>query len=136
MGPLPNLWLGVTAENQAEWDHRVPILKQIPAALRFVSCEPLLGAIACGNLDRIGWVIAGGENGPVARPCMRWWIMDIHRQCKERNVPFFFKHWGDFQVSEFTHAEVADVASCQEIPSVTTQEVQPWALHAGYAARP
>ena len=112
LGPLPNLWLGVTAENQAEWDHRVPILQQIPAALRFVSCEPLLGRIACDNLDGIGWVIAGGETGPGARECRREDTRILFWKCGLIGVPFFFKHRGGNEPASTDEA----VAKCQEIP--------------------
>lgn len=97
--PLPNVWLGVSAEDQKRWDERVPILEQTPAAGRFVSAEPLLGPI---NMDfihhdwvtEIDWVIFGGESGRGARPCRVEWIRDGLRQCREAGVAPFVKQLG------------------------------------------
>jgi protein gp37 len=107
---LPNVWLGVTTENQQTADERVPILMQIPATVRFVSVEPMLGPIKLpwlryGILDPnyfnvIDWVICGGESGPGARPMHPDWARDLRDQCKEAGTPFFFKSWGEW-VSEF-----------------------------------
>jgi protein gp37 len=94
--PPCNRWLGVTAENQEMWDVRVSVLKTIPAAVRFVSVEPMLGAIDMGDLTGISWVICGGENGPGARPTEHEWFMSILNQCEKANVPFFFKGCGDW----------------------------------------
>jgi protein gp37 len=85
-----HMWFGVTAENQSCADHRVPILRDSPAALRFISCEPLLEAVTL-NLDGIGWVIAGPETGPGARPCSKAWIAALWGQCVAAGVPFFLK---------------------------------------------
>ena len=94
--PLPNVWLGVTAENRPMWYERVPILKQIEAAKRFVSCEPDLGPL--GEVDLIGldWIICGGETGPNARPMHPDWARSLRDQCQEAGVPFFFKQWGEW----------------------------------------
>jgi len=118
--PLPNLYLGVTAENQRTAEERIPLLLQIPAAVRFVSVEPYLSGInieqylrcqGCGytEMDKriqgdhrlctyqtpvIGWVICGAETGPGARPMKLEWARDLRDQCKEANVPFFFKKAG------------------------------------------
>lgn len=93
--PLPNVWLGVTAEDQKRWDRRVSILRQIPAAVRFVSVEPSLGPIMA-NLDGISWLICGGEAGPGSRPMHPDWARSLRDQCVEAGVPFFFKSWGDW----------------------------------------
>lgn len=107
--PLPNLWLGVTAENQEAADERIPLLLQTPAAVRFVSYEPALGPVdlravstanvsaAAGNKlsDCLHWVIAGGESGPHARPMHPNWVRSIRDQCAGAGVPFFFKGWGE-----------------------------------------
>jgi protein gp37 len=103
-GPLLNLWLGVTCENQQRADERIPYLLRIPAAVRFVSLEPLLGPIdfrrvpglnKCGSLGqellRNFWVIVGCETGPRARPCENRWIDDIVAQCRRAGVPVFVK---------------------------------------------
>ncbi len=97
---LPNLWLGVTAENQKQADKRIPILLQIPAAVRFVSVEPMLEEItlpyylndyttgACSILD---WVIVGSESGPGARPMNPDWASSLVKQCEEAETPCFVK---------------------------------------------
>jgi protein gp37 len=123
--PLPNVWLGVSAERQAEADERVPDLLATPAVIRFVSAEPLLGPV---NFRRIriapdhhtiidaldgyaiadsisgtgqertmlDWIIVGGESGPCARPMHPDWARSIRDQCVRAGVPFFFKQWGEF----------------------------------------
>jgi len=88
-----NLWMGVSVENQDVMD-RVEHLRQVPAAVRFLSCEPLIGPIEAMNLDGIHWVIAGGESGPNHRPMEQVWVENIRDQCVAANVPFFFKQWG------------------------------------------
>jgi protein gp37 len=96
----PNLLLGVSAEDQATADERIPALLQIPAPKLFVSCEPLLGPIdlkiprACAA--SIDWVIAGGESGPDARPVNPAWVRGLRDQCQVASVPFFFKSWGEW----------------------------------------
>lgn len=88
-----NLWLGVSVEN-SDYLHRVDHLRQVPAKVRFLSCEPLLGPLSTLNLDGIGWVITGGESGPRARPLDPAWVRDIRDNCVEHHVPFFHKQWG------------------------------------------
>jgi len=97
-GVLPNIWLGVSVENQEYADKRIPILLQIPAAVRFVSAEPLLGAIDFKQSypTVIDWIIVGGESGSGARPINPDWVRSIRDQCLEANIPFFFKQWGAF----------------------------------------
>ena len=97
--PLPNVWLGVTAENQATWDWRVEALRQCPAAVRFVSVEPMVGPIdPCLFHWRksIGWIICGGESGPGARSMHPNWVRSLRDQCAEAEVPFLFKQWGEW----------------------------------------
>ncbi|MFH1032921.1 MAG: phage Gp37/Gp68 family protein [Pseudomonadota bacterium] len=92
--PWPaNVWQGVTVEN-ADYAFRVDYLRKVPAALRFLSLEPLLGPIPDLNLDGINWVIVGGESGPGARPMDKEWVLDLRDQCHRAKVPFFFKQWG------------------------------------------
>jgi protein gp37 len=118
--PLPNVWLGVSVEDQAAADERVPVLLDIPVAVRFVSYEPALGPVdfaqSCGCVGicshehclpfEIDWVICGGESGPNARPMHPDWARSVRDQCVDMDVPFFFKQWGVFvpgdQVTEFT----------------------------------
>lgn len=116
---LPNVWLGVTVENQDAANERIPLLLQTPAAVRWVSMEPLLGSVsfrwmagifpgphAAQNpsgktnhleaLRRIDWVVVGGESGPNARPMHPDWVRSLRDQCVEAGVPFFFKQWGEW----------------------------------------
>lgn len=88
-----NVWIGVSVEN-AGTQKRIYDLQQIPAAVRFLSCEPLLGPLDNLPLDGIHWVIVGGESGPGARPMKKAWVESILRQCQTRDIPFFFKQWG------------------------------------------
>ncbi len=88
-----NLWMGVSVEN-ADALQRVDHLREVPAAVRFLSCEPLLGPLDGINLDNIGWVIAGGESGPHHRPLDIAWARGIRDVCRDADVPFFFKQWG------------------------------------------
>lgn len=107
----PNVWIGTTAENQAEADRRIPILLNTPAAVRFVSAEPLLGRIVIPRAwlrqgdngswpmseqphTGLDWVIVGGESGPSARPMHPDWARSIRDQCKAAGVPFFMKQMG------------------------------------------
>lgn len=108
--PLPNVWLGVSVENQQTADERIPLLLETPAAIRFLSCEPLLGEIILNRATQkyyekiplhkpvdyveIDWVIVGGESGNRARPCSIEWIRDIVRQCQNAKVPVFVKQLG------------------------------------------
>lgn len=96
--PLPNLWLGVSVEDQASADQRVPHLLATPAAKRFFSCEPLLGPVDIlvygPNFETVDWVIVGGESGPKARPMHPDWARNLRDQCANAGVPFFFKRWG------------------------------------------
>ncbi len=109
-----HIWFGVTVENQQRADERIPILLQIPAAVRFVSVEPMLGPIYlsglnCGvyrpwldfvaypqNRGLLSWVICGGESGPGARPMHPDWARSLRDQCQSAGVPFFFKQWGEY----------------------------------------
>ncbi len=93
-----NIWLGTTAENQERWDERVPVLASIPASVRFVSAEPLLGPIKMGK-HRPNWLIVGGESGPGARPMHKEWVESLRGQCDDRTA-FFFKQWGGVRKNE------------------------------------
>lgn len=89
----PNLWVGVSVENGEQLD-RVEDLRAVPAAVRFLSCEPLLGPLTGLDLAGIHWVIAGGESGPRHRPMDPTWVRGIRDACAAADVPFFFKQWG------------------------------------------
>jgi protein gp37 len=95
--PFPdNLWVGVSVENQ-RWTTRIEQLRKVPAAVRFLSCEPLLGALDLrGRLEGIHWVIVGGESGHHSRRMEPKWVRDIQHQCAEAEVAFFFKQWGTY----------------------------------------
>ncbi len=88
----PNVWMGVSIENQA-YAFRADHLRAVPASVRFLSLEPLLGPVEV-DLDGIAWVIAGGESGPGARPVEEAWLTAIRDACVESGTPFFFKQWG------------------------------------------
>lgn len=92
----PNIWMGTSIEN-ADYARRARFLAQIPAAVRFLSVEPLLGPIPRLPLNKIHWVIVGGESGPGARPMEAEWVCQIRDRCNQRGVPFFFKQWGGVQ---------------------------------------
>jgi protein gp37 len=111
-GYIPNVWLGVSVEDQQRADERIPILLDTPAAIRWLSCEPLLGPVdlskvfACSDEDGaylndapilgLDWVVAGGESGPGARPMHPGWARSLRDQCAAAGVPFLFKQWGEF----------------------------------------
>lgn len=91
--PLPNVWLGTSVESE-KYKGRIEALQKIPARVRFVSFEPLIGSIGTVNLSNIHWAIVGGESGPRSRTMEVRWVEEIRRQCKHQNVRFFFKQWG------------------------------------------
>jgi protein gp37 len=92
--PWPeNVWMGVTVESSKEVG-RMNILRKVPAAVKFVSMEPLLGPIHAFPTEGIDWIIVGGESGPNARPIEYRWIIEIRNRCLKNNIPFFFKQWG------------------------------------------
>jgi protein gp37 len=88
-----NVWMGVSIENR-RWIERAECLRTVPAAVRFVSAEPLLGPLDDLDLDGIDWLIAGGESGPRHRPMRLDWVRDLRDRCLEESVPFFFKQHG------------------------------------------
>lgn len=94
----PNIWMGTSVEN-AVYLHRVDTLRRVPASIRFLSCEPLLGPLRKIPLAGVHWVIVGGESGPGARPMEAGWVTDIRDQCRGHGVKFFFKQWGGVQKS-------------------------------------
>ncbi|MCA1973640.1 MAG: phage Gp37/Gp68 family protein, partial [Caenispirillum sp.] len=136
--PLPNVWLGVSVEDQAWADERIPVLLDTPAAVRFISAEPLLGPLdlrnwligreehgidwsrpvgqksgACiGWTPPLDWVIVGGESGPGARPMHPDWARSLRDQCAAAGVPFLFKQWGAWTVTYDRDAEDPDWRRC------------------------
>lgn len=94
-GYLPNVWVGTSVES-GQWAWRADVLRGTPAVVRFLSCEPLLGPLPDLDLTGIGWVIAGGESGPGARPMHPQWARGLRDQCTAAGVPFFLKQWGEW----------------------------------------
>jgi protein gp37 len=117
----PNVWVGTSVENQEQADLRIPSLLDIPAEVRFLSMEPLLGAVTINKPSRtfhevfalgekqIGWVIVGGESGRNARPMHPQWARSIRDECVQAGVPFFFKQWGEWaEISQLDVVEEED----------------------------
>jgi protein gp37 len=90
---LPNVWLGTSVESE-DYLGRIDLLRRVPARIRFISFEPLLGPILAPDLRDIHWAIVGGESGPRARPMEEWWVEQLHEACEKQRVKFFFKQWG------------------------------------------
>lgn len=111
--PLPNVWLGVSVENQQWANIRIPALLDTPAAVRFLSCEPLLGPVSLFDNSRIDtgtlvdWVIVGGESGPKARPMQPQWARQLRDECNRYGIPFLFKQWGE----HVTHGQMTEAAA-------------------------
>lgn len=124
--PLPNVWFGVSAEDQATANERIPLLLKTPAAVRWLSMEPLLECVDlqlvnCGGMPdkAIDWIVLGGESGVSARPMHPDWVRDIQDQCQFAKVPFFFKQWGEWAPWEQL------VASTKAIMARSTKYVFP-----------
>src|SRR5439155_18591894 len=90
-----HIWFGVSVENE-QTTSRIMHLQNARAAIRFLSIEPLIAPIGNVSLERIDWVIVGGESGPRARPMKPEWVISVRDQCQSWGVPFFFKQWGGF----------------------------------------
>jgi protein gp37 len=116
-----NIWIGTTVEDQQRADQRIPLLLGIPAKVRFLSCEPLLGPVdiqASINLlpwqinpgpAELHWIICGGESGQNARPMMHGWATSLRDQCQAAGVPFLFKQWGEWGPTEPVESPLADM---------------------------
>lgn len=123
--PLPNVWLGVSAENQRLADERIPLLLATPAAKHFISAEPLLGPLRLypqwmpvhfkTAFARLDWVIVGGESGPRVRPMDADWLRSLRDQCVAEGVAFFFKQWGGKTAK--SGGRVLDGRTWDEMPS-------------------
>lgn len=110
-----NVWMGVTVENQ-EAAHRLSDLRQVPARVRFVSFEPLLGPIQDISLEGIHWAIVGGESGPKCRPVSEEWVRMLLSVCREYGVAFFFKQWGG--TNKKRSGRLLDGRTYDEVPVV------------------
>lgn len=93
--PLPNVWLGVSIESD-QWVGRADVLRSTPAAVRWISAEPLVGPLPSLSLEGIDWLVVGGESGSGAAPMHPEWARDLRRRCLVHRVPFLFKQWGEF----------------------------------------
>ena len=115
-GRLEHIWWGVSVEDKSYGVPRIADLKAAPAAVRFLSVEPLLEDVGEIDLEGIAWVIVGGESGPRARPMKGEWVRNVRRQCQAASVPFFFKQWGG--VRKHTSGRELDGRTWSELPAV------------------
>lgn len=113
--PLPNLWLGTSVENR-DVAFRIDLIKQAPGPVRFVSFEPLIGALGNVDLSGIDWIIVGGESGPGARPLQKEWVDELFAASRKYDVPFFFKQWGG--VRKKANGRTYRGAEWDEVPAV------------------
>lgn len=113
----PNIWMGVTVENR-HFVHRIDLLRETGARVKFLSLEPLLGPLVDLRLDGIDWAIVGGESGPKARPIQESWVLDIRDQCRAAGVAFFFKQWGGVQKSKT--GRLLEGRTWDEMPATAT----------------
>ena len=116
----PHIWWGVSVENKKYGVPRIQHLHSAPAAMKFLSIEPLLEDLGEIDLTDIDWVIVGGESGPGARPMLREWVVSIRRQCRQHGVPFFFKQWGG--VRKKKAGRLLDGRTYDEMPVVGSPE--------------
>lgn len=154
--PLPNVWLGVSVEDQARADERIPLLLDTPAAIRWISAEPLLGPVQIPDvIDRgaqgiwfdplrpkglgINWVVVGGESGKDARPMHPDWALQLRDQCAAAGVPFLFKQWGEWAPGVWEDLGDACHFEAQErgvrVPDMSNHEVWSRRVH-WFAAAP
>ena len=110
-----HIWWGVSVENRRHGLPRIDHLRAAPAAVRFLSIEPLLEDLGDVDLTGISWVIVGGESGPGARPMRESWVMRIRDQCRTADVPFFFKQWGGMRKKE--HGRLLEGVTHDEFPA-------------------
>jgi len=115
----PHIWWGVSVENRRCGEPRISDLQAAPAAVRFLSIEPLLEDLGVLDLSGIDWVIVGGESGFGARPMKREWAVSIKKQCKESRIPFFFKQWGGVRKSRA--GRLLDGRTYDEMPILRTK---------------
>jgi protein gp37 len=113
---LPNVWLGVSIEND-DYTWRADFLRRTPASVRFLSLEPLLGPLPSLSVDKIDWVIVGGESGPFARHMAIAWARNLRDQCLERGVPFFLKQLGGVRNKRGGDAATLDGARWHQFPA-------------------
>jgi protein gp37 len=117
-----NIWMGVSVENQ-KYTERIDHLRKTGAQVKFLSIEPLLGPLRKLKLNKIDWVIVGGESGPGARPMDKSWVLTIRDQCLESQVPFFFKQWGG--VNKKKAGRALDGRTWDEMPAAPPIALMP-----------
>jgi protein gp37 len=117
-----NIWMGVSVENQ-QYAHRIDALRKVPATVRFLSCEPLLGKLSF-DLTGIHWVIVGGESGYQHRPIEPEWVREILQQTRESETAFFFKQWGGHHSK--AGGKLLDECTWNEMPSAWDEHVTEW----------
>lgn len=130
-GLPPQIWVGCTVENQKRADERIPVLVQVDAAVRYLSCEPVFGPIRLrppvGHKDawitNLEWIIAGGESGTNARPAEPLWMQELRDQSVQANIPFHFKQWGEWDANK---VRVGKKQAGRELEGKTWDEFPPW----------
>jgi len=127
-----HIWWGVSVEDREYGLPRIGDLLAAPAAVRFLSIEPLLEDLGTIQLDGISWVIVGGESGPGARPMREEWVLSIREQCREANVPFFFKQWGG--VRKKNSGRTLQGRTHDEYPERTAHPMLPAEIRAQHAS--
>ena len=120
---VPHIWLGVTICNQPEADEKIPRLLQIPAAVRWISIEPMLEPVDINlaltkGIGTIQWVVCGGESGPGARPMMPQWALSVKDQCVAASIPFFFKNHGSYYKLGKKTSRLLDGREWRELPEI------------------
>ncbi len=128
----PHIWWGVSVENKKHGFPRIEDLRSTPAAVRFLSIEPLLEDLGEVDLNSIHWVIVGGESGRKARPMQEAWVTSIRDQCAVAGVPFFFKQWGGFNKSKA--GRLLEGRTYDGFPAVMRSTVPDWNLCLQYIA--
>lgn len=124
--PWPrNVWMGVSIENM-KVANRADDLRKVPAAVRFLSCEPLIGSLANLDLSGMDWIIVGGESGPGARPMAKTWVRELRRSARQTGAAFFFKQWGGPVKSKT--GRILDERTYDEYPTPTLR-VRGQAVH-------
>lgn len=140
-----NVWLGISVVNQVEADRDIPKLIEIPAYVRFLSCEPLLGPISFEGrwvdhqnpalhenwLEALSWLIVGGESGPHARPMNATWAYDLRDQCVAVGTAFFFKQWGEYKHLGYTSGAVGDDDGQGWVFDAPNPRQRPYMYHVG-----
>jgi protein gp37 len=123
--PLPNIWWGVSVENRRHGLERAHELRYVPAAVRFLSVEPLLEDLGPIDLTGIDWIIVGGESGPGARPMHPSWPRAIRDQCQAAGVPFFFKQHGEWLAIDDWPLELSEKATSKKATSIRARSMLP-----------